>query len=173
MLMVCAGSGTVWVCDVVVRTDIDQADMIHSTCPNLKGPVVGNDGGIKKVLCGGRQEDGVEPWRVWWGVKVSGGVLVPGGERGVGSVGEGEDWQEGCEKGGVACQQSQFRVNRSQVPFKHQPSKVLTNIYWSCDPGDTHLPSPSPQRWLCASVQLWGYLQITAHVCGSSMAEVT
>lgn len=63
MLMVCVGSATVWVCDVVVRTDIDQADMIHSTRPDLKGPVVKNDGGIKKVLCGGGQEDGAEMWR--------------------------------------------------------------------------------------------------------------
>lgn len=37
--------------------------MIHSTRPDLKGPVVANDRGIKKVLCGGGQEDGAEMWR--------------------------------------------------------------------------------------------------------------
>lgn len=48
----------VWVCNMVVRTDIDQADMIHSTCADLKGTVVRNDWGIKEILCGGGQEDG-------------------------------------------------------------------------------------------------------------------
>lgn len=37
--------------------------MIHNTCPDLKEPVVRNDGGIKKVFCGGGQEDGAEMWR--------------------------------------------------------------------------------------------------------------
>lgn len=55
-MLVCAGSENVWVCDMVVRTDMDQVDIIHSTCANLKGSVVRNDWGIKKI-CGEQEDD--------------------------------------------------------------------------------------------------------------------
>lgn len=50
-------------CDAVVRTDIDLADMIHSTRPDFEEACCKKRRAIKKVLCGVRQEEGAEMGR--------------------------------------------------------------------------------------------------------------